>query len=94
MKTRAVGETRKYIQKNCDNKGNIKQSNITPEVRSGIRSLQRRQGEGELMVQLTDKSGETAVISVPRYIESMQPHVAGNPEVSWEEKVSLEKTLK
>ena len=45
------------------------------------------------MVQLTDKSGETAVISVPSYIESMQPRVAGNPEVSWEEKKSLEKSL-
>ena len=61
MKTRLANVTKQYIKDKCDNKGNIKQQNVSKEVMEGIKSLKKRVKENELLVIPTDKSGKMVV---------------------------------
>ena len=93
MKSRVVAVGKDYIRKNCDSKGHIKATNLKPEEEVGIKKLLKRIDDEEILVQATDKSGQLAVITPESYISSMQPHIEGNPEISWEDKMSLEREL-
>ena len=49
-----------YIKRRCDKKGNILERNLKPEEQRGLKSLIKRLGEKEIVVQKTDKGGDLA----------------------------------
>ena len=50
-----------YILEKCDKKGNIKDSNFTEEERRGVRKLNKRISNKEIIVRPTDKSHKLRV---------------------------------
>ena len=64
MMTRVLDATDRYVEANCDTKGNIIQQNVDRDIQAGIRSIQERSKAGELFCCATDKSGRLSVTSL------------------------------
>ena len=93
MKAEIDTATKEYINRNCDSKGNLKTSNIDKETRDGIRSLRRRVKSGELLIQMTDKSGKLCANTKENYVASLQPHIENDSVITLKEKIKTENNL-
>ena len=82
-----------YIKNKCDKRGNILQRNLKPEEQRGLRSLAKKVGEKELIVQKTDKGGDLALNSPENYLNSLRPHFQSDPDISWEDHAKLKSEL-
>ena len=75
IKARSLKATEEYINKYCDNRGNILDSNVSSDERKAMKSLSDRVNNGEIVIMATDKSGKLACESKQKYVDSMEPHV-------------------
>ena len=71
---------KEYMEDHCDDKGR-QRDNLTPGQRRGLKKLQKRQAEGELVIVPTDKSGRMAVMSLEAYLAAGNVHTQGDKEV-------------
>ena len=82
---------KKYIEEHCDKKG-AQENNLSKEEKEGLDSLKRRLKE-EVVVSMTDKSGNLSADTKENYKESMQTHVEQDKVVTREEHDSVEKVM-
>ena len=93
MKSRIDTVRENYVKKKCDEKGNIKASNVDTKTKQGIKSLQDRAKKGELLVVPSDKSGKLCVNSVENYVAAMEPHIKNDPVITLSDKNTTERVL-
>ena len=65
---------RKYINCNCNEKGDQNNNNLTKAQRRGIAKLKKRTKAGEIVITVTDKSGKMSVSSQENYRLQGAPH--------------------
>ena len=93
FKFRVCEVTRGYMSDNCDERGNIKESNITREERAGLKSIQRKVKDQEWIVMPTDKSGRLTVNTKRNYLERMEPHMNGDTAVTLDDRHKMESEM-
>ena len=62
-------------KENSDNKGRLKETNMTVEESQGKRSLMQKVKKGEIVITTTDKSGKFAVIEPKLYKKAAEVHL-------------------
>ena len=72
---------KKYGNEKCM-KGGVQKPNLNEAEINGMKSLQKRVSNGEILVVPTDKSGRFAVMSVPTYELAGSAHTKKDEEVS------------
>ena len=77
MKSRIENVTKKFISDKCDEKGNIKASNIDTKTKQGVKSLHDIVKKGELLVVPSD----TLCNSVENYVSAVEHHVKNDPVI-------------
>ena len=75
MKSKIENVTKKFISDKCDEKGNIKASNIDTKTKQGVKSLHDIVKKGELLVVPSD----TLCNSVENYVS--KHHVKNDPVI-------------
>ena len=83
----------KYMEENCNEKGEIIETNITNQQKRGLKKLLKRVKEGEIVVTTTDKSGKLCVCSWDNYINQGRKHINGDREVKWKEIKDIQKRV-
>ena len=73
-----------YRKKNTNKKGDQK-SNLTKGEKNGLKSLQKRIKNEEIMVMKTDKSGKFVVTTPENYIKMGEEHTKKDEEITWDE---------
>ena len=73
------------MERKCSEKGEQIQSNLTSKEKRGLKSLLKRIQEGEIVVNVTDKSSKLCVNSMESYIRQGQEHVKNDRAIEWEE---------
>ena len=68
-------------------------SNLTEEQKKGIKSLKKKQKEGEIVVFQTDKSGRLAADSPENYAEAAMPHTENDEVVTKKDYEDIEKLI-
>ena len=76
----------------ADNK-ETETSNLTVEQKRGLKRLQKRKNDKEVVVFQTDKSGKLAIDSMENYKETAAPHVEGDEVVTIKEYEDAEKLI-
>ena len=64
----------KYRQEFCNKDGEQK-TNLTEDEKKGLKKIQKRIKEGDLVVMKTDKSGKMSVTDRENYVKMGQEHV-------------------
>ena len=82
----------KYRGEVCNKRGEV-QGNLTPEEKDGLRSLQKRIKNHEIVVLKTDKSGKLCVVSMEEYIRMGEEHTGRDVKIDRREIVEKEKHL-
>ena len=67
MKTRIINAAQRYIDLNCDSKGNIRNQNVDKSELEGLKSLKKRVNDGEILIVPTDKSDRLPVESFIKF---------------------------
>ena len=95
INSRGENYARDYIRNNCDKNGYPRNQNSDEEklVLQGIKSIQKKVKNNEIFVTTSDKTSKLVANTKENYIERMEPHVANDREINWDEKESIEKTL-
>ena len=83
---------RKFINKNTDKNGAMR-SNLTEDEKSGLKSLQKRINNRELIILKTDKSSKFAVTSEQEYLKMGQEHTSKDREITRQELIEIEENL-
>ena len=89
MKSKIENVTKKFISDKCDEKGNIKASNIDTKTKQGVKSLHDIVKKGELLVVPSD----TLCNSVENYVSAVEHHVKNDPVIILEDKARTERVL-
>ena len=89
-KTTQMEIFRDYLHKNGDKN---KESNLTQEEKVGLKSLQKRMKENDLVILKTDKSSKFAVTNKQEYIQMGQEHVAKDKMINRQELIETEETI-
>ena len=87
MKSKIENVTKKFISDKCDEKGNIKASNIDTKTKQGVKSLHDIVKKGELLVVPSD----TLCKSAENYVSAVKHHVKNDPVIILE--VLIERVL-
>ena len=87
MTSKIENVTKKFISDKCDEKGNIKASNIDTKTKQGVKSLHDIVKKGELLVVPSD----TLCNSVENYVSTVEHHVKNDPVIILE--VLIERVL-
>ena len=93
VKSQLAQINEEYIAAECDQHGNIRDTNLTAEEKQGLKSLKNRIKANEIHVAPTDKSGKLSVNTRENYIASLKSHTASDIKISWEEKTAIENVL-
>ena len=80
-----------YVEKHCDEKGNQKESNLTEKERRGMKKLQKRVKNKEVVINTTDKSGRLCINTMQSYVEQGRKHVGNDRKITWEEVVVIQR---
>ena len=80
LRLELLEEQERWVKENCDCKGS-QEGNLSKEEREGLKSLQKRVKEGEIVILPTDKSGKFAIMSMPTYILAGDEHTRNDLEV-------------
>ena len=59
----------------CTQKNKVEKANLSKEQKKGLKSLQKKQNEGKIVVFQTDKSGKMSVDTPKNYAEATKPHM-------------------
>ena len=68
---------------NKKSKQNNRKLNLSKSELNGLKSLEERIKQGELMVTSTDKSSRFAVLTQEQYLKSGLVHTQKDKEISW-----------
>ena len=63
------------------------------ETREGLRSLQKRSKEGEIVIAETDKSGKFCVFSMEEYLKAGEVHTKNDVEIDEKDLKEIQRTL-
>ena len=63
----------KFVEDNCSENG-AQKSNLTKEQRNGLKKLQKRKKDGDIIVLITDKSGKFAITDTESYLKMGAVH--------------------
>ena len=74
-----------YMKTNCDEKGNVLVKNLTASEQAGLRSLQRRIRDEEIVVVKSDKGKTLTVSSRDLYIRQGEVHLRDHKVIDWTE---------
>jgi hypothetical protein len=74
MRSELLHHHREWTAQNCNCKGDQK-ANLTKQEQAGLKSIQKRIAEGELVILPTDKSGRFAIMSMETYVAAGSVHV-------------------
>ena len=88
-----MGTATQYIKEFCDDRGR-QEDNLTPTQRRGLKKLQKRVADGEIVVIPTDKSGRMVVMSLEDYERAGEVHTSKDREVSMEHAEEVAKDLR
>ena len=80
-----------HLDKNC-RKG-CQEQNLSKSQQAGLKSLQKRIKEGDLVVLQTDKTGSFAACSPQAYRDMGLEHVGNHKEISWDKAAATQRTL-
>ena len=83
---------KEYLAKNTDKKNNQK-SNLTRQEQEGLKTLQKRIKEGDLIVLKTDKSSKFTVTNEQEYIKMGQEHISQDRMVTRQELIEIEENI-
>ena len=72
----------KYREKNTNKKGD-QRDNLTKSEKNGLKSIQKRINNEEIIVMKTDKSGKFVVTTPENYIKMGEEHNKKDEETSW-----------
>ena len=81
-----------YRQKFCDDKGR-QENNLTKEETRGLKKLEKRKQEGEIVVIMTDKSSKLCVMKRSDYLLLGEVHVGKDSVIGREELIKRERIL-
>ena len=81
-----------YREKECDEKGRQRR-NLTLSEQRGLRKLEKRKNEGEIVVIMTDKSSKMCIMKRDDYEQLGEDHVGKDRVVDREEILEREKVL-
>ena len=81
-----------YRKEMCDDQGRQKKILTTEEIR-GLKKLEKRKQEGEIVVIMTDKSSKLCAMKRTDYLKLGEEHVGKDIEIGREELLRREKTL-
>ena len=76
LRIEAMGAFKNYVREKCDGKGG-QRSNLGVSEQRGLKSLQKRVEDGEIVVLITDKTGNFSVMGRNRYLEAGLSHTGG-----------------
>ena len=76
---------RTFLAQNCDDRGRQLESNITPNMAAGIKSLRKRIKESEIVIVESDKGKVTTVSSFESYMRQGHLHTAPDKIITLEE---------
>ena len=82
----------KYIEKNCNKKGE-QTSNLTKSEKEGIRKLAKRRKDQEVVIMNTDKSGRFVITTLEEYKKMGEVHTAKDKIVTATEIDLIERQL-
>ena len=83
---------RDYVNKNTGKNGD-QRTNLSSEEQAGLKSLQKRISNGEIIVIKTDKSSKLAVTNQEEYKKMGQEHTQKDKKISRQEVINMEETL-
>ena len=83
---------REFKEEYCDKEGNQK-TNLTKDGEKGLKELQKRIKEGEILVIKTDKSGKLAVTDKENYLELGRKHIEKDRIIERKELRKIEREL-
>ena len=78
-----------YVRENTNKKGEVKNINMTEDQIEGMKSLNKRWKEGEIIITTTDKSGKYAVVETSLYKEQARIHIQ-DEEINMKEVEEIE----
>ena len=81
-----------YREKECDEKGRQRR-NLTLSEQRGLKKLEKRKNEGEIVVIMTDKSSKMCIMKRDDYEQLGEDHVGKDRVVDREEILEREKVL-
>ena len=81
-----------YMRKHVDKNG-TQETNLSQEQEKGLKSLQKKIHNGELIIIKTDKSSKFAVTNQQEYIRMGQEHTQGDIEIDRQEIIRIEENL-
>ena len=84
MRIELLTEYRRWVKENCDCKGRQK-ANLSKRKSEGLKSLQKRIKDGDLVVLPTDKSGRFAIMSMETYMLAGEVHTGRDEEFGTDE---------
>ena len=81
-----------YRKENCDKKGK-QEINLTKEEMRGVKKLEKRKQEGEIVILMTDKSSKMCAVKINEYLELGEVHVGKDIVIDRDEVGRREKFL-
>ena len=81
-----------YRKEECNQKGEVK-GNLTEDEKEGLKSLQKRMRNQEIVICKSDKSGKLCVVSREEYIRMGQEHTSKDVEIDRKTIIEKEKQL-
>ena len=93
VRKRSQIETFEHYRKNNTNKNGEQRSNLSHDEKTGLRSLQKRIKNEEIIIMKTDKSGRFVVTTPEKYKELGKEHTEKDTEISWGQVKELERRV-
>ena len=84
--------SKEFRKEKCDEKGR-QENNLTREETRGLRKLEKRKNEGEIVIIQTDKSSKLCIMRREDYLKLGEDHVGKDEEIGRKEVVEIEKLL-
>ena len=82
-----------YRSEECNKKGEVR-GNLTEEEKDGLKRLQKRIKEKQIVIVKTDKSGKLCVVTREEYERMGMEHTKKDTEIGRKQIVEMEKTVK
>ena len=81
-----------YREETCNKKGEVK-GNLSEEEKEGLKSLQKRIKEKEIIIMKTDKSGKMCICTREEYKKMGEKHTEKDDKVDRKSIIEKEKNL-
>ena len=93
LKEKMMRKVREYIEKRCNRKGFIKDSNISKAKARGLKEVKEKIKSKEWVVFTSDKSGKLTADTVPNYTRALKEHTLGDTIIAENKVKTIEKEM-